>query len=429
MNNSHTTHRRAFLQAAASASLLTTSLANAQPDSAPPSDRIPVGVIGVGQWGRDEILLKRLLPNETIEVAAICDVDGDARQRAAQDVFERAGRRPFLTGDYRALCDRDDLVAVVVATPDHWHALCVVEALESGKHVFCESPLANTAADARAIVDASLLWKRTFQLNLSKRADPLYRTACHNARYRRLGRLTRAEVTLAPIAPPTWSESTQAPPGLDWSQWLGPAPVSEFSASKLRGGFRWFADYSAGPLAAGADLIDIAVWGAGLELRSPRAVRVIERRYDPTSPYDVPRLFHVAFEFDAGFELHVRSADRDSVRFEGDAGNIAVGPGIQETSSLELREFIPARSERVADYGDVWESFWSALRFGRVLLIHAEAGYRAAALVDMAQIALRLNRGFAFVEGGDQPVDIQARRLLTRPLRAPHYLFGRSVSP
>lgn len=422
--------RRGFLESvAASAALAAAAPAHAQPGPPPASEVTRVGVIGLGRWGRDHILGQRLLPNPAIEVAALCDVDRRALEQAEQAVLEQRGHRPAILADFRALCEHDDLAAVIVAAPDHWHALCTIAAMESGKHVFCEPPLANTAIEAQAVIEAQQLWKRSLQVNLAKRTDPRYRTACHNARFRRLGRVVRVEVTLAVAEPPVWSEPAAPPAGLDWNQWLGPAPLSDFSLSKLNGGFRWFSDYAAGPLTDGIELVDLAVWGVGLEQQPPSAVRVLERAYDPTSPMDVPRRFHVAFEFDGGLELHLRTADQDSLTFQGETGSIRVGAQEYVASAVELNEFFPQRNERAADYGDVWDSFWASLRLGRALLINAETCYRAVALVDLAHTALQLNRGFRLVEGTDQPTDEAARRLMIRPLRAPHYLLTRSVMP
>src|SRR5262249_28298201 len=120
-----------------------------------PSDRVVVGVIGTGDLGRKHHLNNKLVPNARIQVAAVCDVDRNHRDQAALDVFAKTGRRVAAYKDFRALCDRKDIDAVLIATPDHWHALTAIYAMEAGKDVYCEKPLTLTIEEGRKMVQAA----------------------------------------------------------------------------------------------------------------------------------------------------------------------------------------------------------------------------------------------------------------------------------
>lgn len=160
------TNRRDFLKtsAATTAAIAAPTIVPANVFAKPaPSDKVVVGSIGVGDLGRRHHLQNRLLTNKRIQVAAVCDVDRNHRDEAALNVFKRYGKQPGVYKDFRELCDRTDIDAVLIAVPDHWHALCSIYAVESGKDVYCEKPLSLTIAEGRRMVDAARRYDAVFQ--------------------------------------------------------------------------------------------------------------------------------------------------------------------------------------------------------------------------------------------------------------------------
>ena len=143
-----------------------------------PSDRVVVGVIGTGDLGRRHHLARKLLPNPRIEVAAVCDVDQNHRDMAAQSVKERTGRRIGIYKDFRDLLERKDIDAVLIATPDHWHALIAIAAMEAGKDVYCEKPLTLTIQEGRAMVAAARRYGAILQTGSQQRSDARFLQAC-----------------------------------------------------------------------------------------------------------------------------------------------------------------------------------------------------------------------------------------------------------
>ncbi len=194
-------------------------------------ERITLGFVGVRNQGTNN--LKAFLKRDDVAVVALCDVDRDVLAKA-HDLATKGATRPVVAtlGDFRRVLDRKDVDAVVVTTPDHWHALITMAACEAGKDVYCEKPLSLTVAEGRAMVTTARRTKRVVQTGSQQRSDARFRQACELVRNGYLGKIKTITVRLPAVNfdGPAVADSTP-PPELDYDFWLGPAPRSPTMSS------------------------------------------------------------------------------------------------------------------------------------------------------------------------------------------------------
>lgn len=302
MTSPRAVSRRGFLQTVASASavpfLLPSSVWTARGQNAPNS-RLNFGYIGVGKQGRH--LLNSFLPHGNVQVVAVNDVDTTRRnhhQKMVQDFYTtRTGKEwkgCAAYTDFRELLDRDDINAVVIATPDHWHAIPVVAAAGKKKDIYCEKPLSLTIREARLMADAVRQNDVVFQTGSMQRSDGAFYKGCMLVRNGLIGEIK--EVYASVGGPSKWCDlpGEEMEPGLDWNMWLGPAPMRPYnSVLSPRGvhdhfpNWRAYREYSGGGMTDwGAHHFDIAQWGLGMDESGPVTIL-------PPDGKDVKRLTYV----------------------------------------------------------------------------------------------------------------------------------------
>ncbi len=201
-----------------------------------PSDRITVGFIGCGKMAND-YHLSELLKFGDVQALAVCEVDRKRREHAKKRV-EKAyeGKTPThlcdTYSDFRELVGRKDIDAVCIATPEHWHVIPAIEAMKSGKDVYCEKPLTLTLAEGKRIIEVAQKYKRVFQTGSQQRSDVFgkFREAAELIRSGRLGKVQTVNVGVG--GPSRWCDLPGEPmePGLDWDLWLGPAPMRPYNS-------------------------------------------------------------------------------------------------------------------------------------------------------------------------------------------------------
>ena len=234
--------------------------------STSPAGAIRVGFIGVGNRG-DQVL-NAFLAQEDVRIVAVCDLYQPYLDFAAKKIAERGGAAPELTTkDYRQLLDRKDIDAVVVNTPDHWHALQVVQACRAGKDVYVEKPLSLTVAEGRAMVTAARQNKRLVQVGVQRRSSPGCREMVEFLRAGGIGTITTARAFHIQNEFPHGigrPEDSQAPKEIDWDTWVGPAPMRPYNPNRTLYRFRWFYDYSGGQVTnTGVHYLDLIRWALG----------------------------------------------------------------------------------------------------------------------------------------------------------------------
>ena len=230
------------------------------------NDKIRVGIMGIGTKGAQD--LENFLRNPEVEFPVLCDVDDAHLADGIKLVEKYRGKKPDTVKDFRRILDRADVDAVLIATPDHWHALPTVMACQAGKDVYVEKPLATTIAEGRAMVTAGQKHQRVVQMGTQWRSGKHWADAIEFVKSGQLGTvgIVRAwayhdwlgDVGNPPDADP--------PPGVDYDLWLGPAPKRPFNPNRFHFNFRFFWDYAGGVMTDwGVHLLNLMLWGMGPE--------------------------------------------------------------------------------------------------------------------------------------------------------------------
>ncbi len=303
--------RRVFLQASTAVAAATVIPATAigRNGRTAASERITVGLIGTGKMCSG-YHLNTLLGFDDVQIVAVCDVDTNRRQLAKNQVQQKYGDRTDYKAcdeysDFRQVIERKDIDAVLIATPDHWHAIPAIEACMAGKDVYCEKPLTLNIAEAKRCIDVVRKHKRVLQTGSQQRSSVFgpFRKACEFVRSGRIGKIKQVTVGVGP--PSVWCDLPEEPvePGLDWNMWLGPAPQRPYnSVLSARGGisnpwpqWRLYREYSGGGHTdMGAHHYDIAQWALGMDQSGP--VKIIP-------PEDPSTGIGVRFIYENGIEM------------------------------------------------------------------------------------------------------------------------------
>ncbi len=276
--------RRSFLQATLAAGVAPLFLpSRVWSAETKPNDRITLGFIGCGIQSRG--LLNEFLRKGETQTVAVCDVDTTRREdhrRIAESYYAKAANAAEYKGcgvyeDFRELLARKDIDAVVIATPDHWHAIMGIAAAAAGKDIYCEKPLTQTIHEARALVDAVAKNQRVFQTGSMQRSSREFRVACELVRNGVIGKVSRVEAGFGGPGKPCDLPGQPAEPGLNWDLWLGPAPLREYNEILSPRGvnkhfpmWRLYREYGGGFVTDwGAHHLDIAQWGLGMDASGP----------------------------------------------------------------------------------------------------------------------------------------------------------------
>ena len=253
--------RRVFLGGAAAVAALA---AKARAAYTPPGNRIRIGIIGTGGIGKVD--LATFLANPEVECVVVCDVDDAHLADGVKLVEKLRDKRPDAVKDFRRVIERKDVDVVLVTTPDHWHALPTIYAVQAGKDVYCEKPLATSIAESRAMVDAAQRNHRVVQMGTQWRSGRHYGEAIEMVQSGRLGKIrqVRAWACLDWLGGIGNPPDGDVPAGVDYDMWLGPAPERPFNPNRFHFNFRWFWDYAGGLMTDwGVHLINLALWGMG----------------------------------------------------------------------------------------------------------------------------------------------------------------------
>ena len=307
--------RRSFIRAsalAATAATLGARRARGAERATPPSDRVRMGFIGVGNRGA--YLLDRFVEQPDVELVAVCDVYEPYASRRLSAVDPRwvaTGRTPRrgephadavgTYRDYRRLLDRPDVDAVCIATPDHWHALQTIHAMEAGKDVYVEKPLTITLVEGRRMVEAQQRTGRVVQVGLNRRGSPVYKKLAPLVRDGLIGDVTVARAyRISNMAPDGIGRlSPEEPPaGFDWDLWLGPRAIRPYQYNIAPYYFRWWKDYSSQMGNWGVHYMDAIRWLVGE--RAPAAVSAHGGKYVLADDRTIPDTMEVTFEMPSG---------------------------------------------------------------------------------------------------------------------------------
>jgi predicted dehydrogenase len=373
------------------------------------AERVGTGHIGLGGMGSGH--LGSYLGESLFHAVALCDVDAAQLKRAAL----RVGAGCATHADYRELLDRKDVQAVVIAVPDHWHALCAVHACQAGKDVYCEKPLSLTIAQGIAMVQAARASGRVFQTGSQQRSSEEFRRASELVRSGRLGKLTEVLVEVWGSSRRCYLPAEPVPSGLDWDRWIGPAPWRPYHSGLHPGTWRAYRDFSGGTLTDwGAHHLDIAQWGLGTDGSGP--VEVL-----PPGP---DRRDRITYRYPSGVLVHCGKVGVNGVQFVGARGKITVNRGFFRAEPEEIAREPLAASEVSLPRSEGHHADWQRAVLTRARPIaDVEIGHRSATVCHIGNIALWLGRPLGWdPEKQEFMGDPEANRWLDRPMRAPYRL-------
>ena len=424
--------RRRFLgRAAAGAGLgmaapyVLTSAALGNDKKAPANSRLTLGFIGVRNMGGGH--LNRFLRNRRVEVRAVCDVDRSVRKGKANQVKEAYKLEGSIEdyNDFRDLLARDDIDAVVVATPDHWHALVCIAACKAGKDIYCEKPMTLTIEEGKALVKAVRRYGRVFQTGSQQRSDNRFRFACELVRSGRIGRVHTVKTGIGSGPTCGWEPETDPPEGLDWNMWLGPAPYKPYTPRRCHYEFRWIYDYSGGKMTDwGAHHNDIAQWGLGMDGSGP--VHIDGRGEFPADGlYDTATTFTVTYTYANGVKLICGShIPRGGARFEGTEGWVWVTRGnIDAHPKSLLTEKLGPNDVHLYRSTNHHNDWLDCVQARRRPICDVEIGHRSVSVCHLGTISLRLGRPIRWDPVAEQIVgDDDAARWVGKPMRPPWHL-------
>jgi len=368
------------------------------------------------------------------QVVAVCDVDAKHRQAAKTAVDKMSGTRGCAAyGDFREVLARDDVDAVVVATPDHWHVPISIAAVKAGKAVYVEKPLTLTIREGRILADVARRYGAILQVG-SQQRSPEYEKfirACELVRNGRIGELrtVRVEIPTRSGSAEPWSPRP-VPPELDYETWLGPAPWAPYHPNRCHYKFRFISDYSGGDVTNwGAHHLDIAQWGIGADDSGPLEV-VGRGKRNAAGLHDVFYDVEVDFTYAGDVKVQLRSGGGDvrtgSVRFVGTEGWVRVSredfsaePKSLLTSRIGPNEIHLAPQGTGGTHMGIWLDCIRT-RNAKGLNAPVEVGHRSATVCHLANIAMQLRRKLKWDPAVEQFVDDdEANRLTWRPIRAP----------
>ena len=384
------------------------------------NDRVRLGLIGCGGRGSQD--WTTFLGLQDIEPTAVCDVYEPFRERA----IAAASGKPAGHHDFRQLLERKDVDAVIVATPDHWHALITIAACQAGKDVYCEKPLSLTVAEGRKMLDAARKHDRVVQTGSQQRSGSHYIQAVKLIQDGGIGEVHRIQAGMQRNIYPGLKPADFDASKLDWNFWLGPAPKVEFNPFRAIYNFRWFWDYSGGQMTNwGAHHLDIARWI--LNADAPVTVSGTGGRYALTDGGETPDVQHVAYQFPKAVVTWTTS---EVGQGKGNTLDIYGTKGMMTllrtgfTITPEVVNKRPMMEAIEVKGGDLdrqhARNFVDCVKSRKRPNADIEEGYRTAVMSHLGNISTRLGRTLQWDSAKEQIVgDADANRWLSKPYREP----------
>ncbi|MHC4328807.1 MAG: Gfo/Idh/MocA family protein [Planctomycetota bacterium] len=393
--------------------------------AASPGERLTMGAIGLGGQGMHN--LRNFLTCKDLRVLAVCDVDAKHRTRAKNTVDSAYGNRDCAAyNDFGEILMRDDIDTVLIATPDHWHAILSIEAAKAGKDIYCEKPISLTVAEGRAVANTMKRLGTVYQSGTQRRSNACFRFAVDIARSGMLGKLHTLHCYYhnGPTCPPQRPEPV--PEGFDYDRWLGPAPFEPYTPRRCHGSFRWLYDYSGGQLTdLGAHFNDLAQWANDSDYSGP-----IE--YEGRAEFPRDGLFNtpVRFEVVATYADGVKMIYHDETEpGRGPRGNKFVGTdgwvSVDDTGKITASSKAIMQKLKVSQKGYGYmmghhRNFLDCVRTRRLPISNAEVSHRSVTTCHAGNICLRLGAELRWDPDNERFINNEtANRMLARAMRSP----------
>lgn len=432
------TTRRHFIYSTAAAGALLSTAPFVR--AADPARRYRTALIGCGWWGKN--ILREAIATGRVKVVGLCDVDTTVREVAAEQVSDLNGDKAKLYNDYRELLEKEKPEIVIIATPDHWHALQTIAAVKAGAHVFVEKPTGHTVNESRAMLVAARDGGRMVQVGLHRHIGPHHVSGMKFLKSGAVGEVGMVRIFAhggggreRPGA------NVPAPEGMDWDLWCGPAPKRPFNQKLHPGGWRNFLDYGNGQLGDwGVHWLDQVLWWS--EEKYPKRVFSSGGRpvagaavlNDKEQTSDTPDHQVAVFDFERFTCVweHRRFAENRAEKhkigayFYGTKGTLHIGWRDGWT-------FYPSDSKAQTQHEDsqlqepdghnlklLWADFMESIETGKKPVANIEVAHRASVLPLLGMISWKTGRSVEWDGSKEQIVgDPEANKLLSRPYRAP----------
>jgi predicted dehydrogenase len=323
---------------------------------------------------------------------------------------------------------RDDIDAVEVCTPDHWHAIPVIEACKAKKDIYCQKPLSLTIAEGRAMSDAAKKYKVVFQTGSQQRSDSNFRRACELVRNGRVGKLHTVRCGL-PGGRPDFGRTGDrkkpepVPEGFDYDMWLGPAADAPYAPARCHVNFWWIYTYSGGQVTDwGGHHPDCAQWGMGTEHTGPVEIRNAKAEFPPDPLWNTATAYHFEAVYANGVTMIVSDKERGGVTWEGSDGWVWANRGRHDASSKEiLNSEIGPNETHLYVSDDHYRNFIDCVLARKEAIAPAEVAHRSITICHLGNIAMRLGKSSLKWDPAKERVvgDDEAAKMLRRPYRKP----------
>jgi predicted dehydrogenase len=363
-----------------------------------PSDIISLGFIGTGKQGRG--LTTSFLSTNEVRIAALSEVYQAKAQLTLDRIRTHYEKNTQLGAfsdipvyqDFRELLNRKDIDAVVIATPDHWHAAMAVRAAEAGKDIYCEKPLSLTVREGRAMVNAARKHKKVFQTGSMQRSWPEFRQTAELIRNGYIGEVKSIKVNVG--APPIAYNLAEEklPEGLDWGKWLGPnesvlfnSELAPPTSKDVFPNWRLYREFGGGMVTDwGAHMFDIVQWSLGMDNSGPVEVSVPDGK----------EIKFLTYKYENGITMtHEKWEWNNAIHFVGTEGEIKVQRKKIETTPSSLKDKVIGKTEKhVYKSENHYKDFLDAIRNRSKPICDVEVGHRTASVCNIGNIAYRLNR-------------------------------------
>jgi predicted dehydrogenase len=406
------------------------------------NDQIRLGVIGCGGQGRAVAAQFARLTN--VKIVALADVyQGSVERTLATEALKLDASTTRTYKDFRRILDDKNIDAVLIGTPDHWHALPTIMACQAGKDVYVEKPLSLTIEEGRRMVQAARKYNRVVQVGTQQRSTKHFQKAVEIIREGRLGKIARVH---------TWNHDQEAPDGisappdsdppegLDWDFYLGPAPQVPFNKNRFLGTFRWFWDYSGGKMTDwGVHLIDIVHWAMNVD--APLSVSAMGGKYVLQDNRETPDTLMVTFEY-PGFVLTYENRAFSARGYDGrgygimfcgsdgtlvvDRAGFEIIPEYTRREEFYTNRTAPVRMSRGSSDPSLFDhvrNFIECMKSRQRPISDVEIGHRSTSAPHLANIALRSGHKIKW-DGQNEKIvgDAEASRWLSKAYRTPWQL-------
>jgi len=437
-----TLNRRSFLRhsstfAGTAASLHLTSGARAQS----PNGKFTIAFIGPGGMGTYH--LKTFVQNDQVDIAYVCDVDQNRLAAAVKNVEASGRKAPKAVGDLRRVLEDKSVDAVIIATPDHWHAPAAILACDAGKHVYVEKPGSHNIREGRLMIEAARRTKRVVQVGTQTRSSAHMASATEKVRSGAIGEVLACRVWNSQLRRNVGKAQPSTPPAhLDFDTWIGPAPMVPYKSTLLHGIWRWQFAFGSGDMGNdGVHDLDVGLWGLDVGFRHPDRIAALGGKYFFDDDQQFPDTQTCVFEWNlAGgkkkqliyeqriWAPYVQEGYENGDAWYGTKGYV-IGGKESGWQMFEAKNKPVASGKGSPDLPAHHRNFLDCIKTGARPNADVEIHHYSASLCHLGNIATRLGRTLNFDSAKEQFIgDPEANALVRREYRKEgHWSVPRGV--